>query len=53
MRQRKIPFSALKSALLSEPSLGTTDGTVVYIGGGVEVVVGALSGAIVTLWWSQ
>lgn len=53
MRQRKIPFSTFKSALLSQPVLGTTEGTVICTDGEIEVVVDAQSGVIVTLWWSE
>jgi hypothetical protein len=52
MRQRGIPPAAVQAALSTNPTLGTTEGTVIYRGGGIEAVVDALSGVIVTLWWS-
>ena len=50
--ERGVARESLYAALSAEPMLGTSAGTVIYRAAGVEVVVDANTGMIVTVWWT-
>ena len=52
MRQRGVTPAVLDAALAAEPDVGTTDGTMLYKGGGITAVVNGTTGVIVTIWWT-
>jgi len=52
MRERGVTPAVLDTALAAEPEVGTTDGTVLYKGGGITAVVNGTTGVIVTIWWT-
>jgi hypothetical protein len=52
MLKRGISLEGLAGALATQPRLGTKMGTVIYSQGGIEAVVDAETGVIITLWWT-
>ena len=53
LHQRGVSLAALTGALTAEPTAGTTPETLVYReigGGGVNVIVNAVTGRIITVW---
>jgi hypothetical protein len=52
LHQRHVSLAALTRALTAEPTAGTTPETLVYRerGGGVSVIVNAVTGRIITVW---
>jgi len=53
LHQQGVSLAALTRALTAEPAPGTTPDTLVYRergGGGVSVIVNAVTGRIITVW---
>jgi hypothetical protein len=52
LRERDISLAELTQALLAEPTAGTAPGTTIFRerGGGVNAIVNAATGRIITVW---
>lgn len=52
LQEREVGRVSLHAGLSAEPVLGTSVGTVIYRAVGIDVVVNANTGMIVSIWWA-